>query len=244
MPHANLEYVPIVLGTLLPVTFIWTYIIAVSLRHVEPGFPYISHAGSDIPESCVFGQLLNICAAMMTLCVYIRHKQLLSQNAPYRPPSRLLKAALWTGWVSSLGVSIVANFQLDSLIIFHGIGAGLAFGVGIPFLWIQVVCTSYDPPSSLSKAVLKTRIAFAATASICFLLVLVGLVTSYVLLGLGIENEVQFGFYLMSAIAEWIMAIAMSAFIVTFAREFQHISLSAPEVTNTKHEQRYGTFQN
>jgi len=31
---------------------------------VEPGFPYISAAGNQVPESCFFGQMLNICAAL------------------------------------------------------------------------------------------------------------------------------------------------------------------------------------
>jgi hypothetical protein len=35
----------------------------------------------------------------------------------------------------------------------------------------------------------------------------------------------------MSAIAEWIMAVAMAAFVVTLSWEFQHISLMAPQVS-------------
>lgn len=40
------------------------YGIAVANNHVEPVFPYISDAGSLSPESCVFGQLLNIGAVL------------------------------------------------------------------------------------------------------------------------------------------------------------------------------------
>lgn len=36
------------------------YIWAVLLEHVEPDFPYISDAATYSPESCVFGQLINI----------------------------------------------------------------------------------------------------------------------------------------------------------------------------------------
>lgn len=38
------------------------YIIAVYNEHVEPGFPYISETGSFSPESCIFGQFLNVAA--------------------------------------------------------------------------------------------------------------------------------------------------------------------------------------
>jgi hypothetical protein len=38
------------------------YTIAVLNQHVEPGFPYVSDTGSYSPESCIFGQFLNIAA--------------------------------------------------------------------------------------------------------------------------------------------------------------------------------------
>jgi hypothetical protein len=38
------------------------YTIAVLNEHVDPGFPYISDTGSYSPESCIFGQLVNITA--------------------------------------------------------------------------------------------------------------------------------------------------------------------------------------
>lgn len=38
------------------------YTIAVLNEHVDPAFPYISDTGSYSPESCIFGQLVNIAA--------------------------------------------------------------------------------------------------------------------------------------------------------------------------------------
>ena len=40
------------------------YGIAVGGKHVEPGFPYISDTGTYPPESCVFGQLMNLGALL------------------------------------------------------------------------------------------------------------------------------------------------------------------------------------
>ena len=42
--------------------YVFRYIWSVMLGHVEPDFPYISTAGTTPPESCVFGQCLNIVA--------------------------------------------------------------------------------------------------------------------------------------------------------------------------------------
>jgi DNA damage-regulated autophagy modulator protein 2 len=80
----------------------------------------------------------------VVLCVYIRHRQLLSQAPPHRPPEKLLLAGLWTGWLASLGISIIANFQIEAVSIIHGAGAFLAFALGVPYLWIQVSLLLFD----------------------------------------------------------------------------------------------------
>lgn len=40
--------------------FFFRYIIAVCNDHVEAAFPYISDTGSLSPESCIFGELINL----------------------------------------------------------------------------------------------------------------------------------------------------------------------------------------
>ncbi|KAF4532147.1 hypothetical protein B566_EDAN015298, partial [Ephemera danica] len=57
---------------------------------------------------------------------------------PYRPSLALLRAGLWTGWISAFGISMVGNFQFSNMPVVHGLGALLCFGVGIASLWIQV----------------------------------------------------------------------------------------------------------
>lgn len=42
----------------------YRYIAAVLQGHVEPNFPYISDAATYSPESCVFGQFINIGAVL------------------------------------------------------------------------------------------------------------------------------------------------------------------------------------
>ena len=52
--------------------------------------------------------------------------------------SRLNSVALWIGWTSALGVSLVGNFQETQIIYVHLLGALTAFGVGSLYLWLQV----------------------------------------------------------------------------------------------------------
>lgn len=69
---SKLHWYPVFLVLYLPVSFIITYSIAVGYGHVEAGFPYISDTGTLPPESCVFGQLLNIGAVFAAFTMYVR----------------------------------------------------------------------------------------------------------------------------------------------------------------------------
>uniref|UniRef100_A0A131YD68 Transmembrane protein n=2 Tax=Rhipicephalus TaxID=426455 RepID=A0A131YD68_RHIAP len=116
MPLTRVELLPLSVFVLLPGTFIVTYLISILLGHVEVEFPYISDTGTYAPESCIFSQLLNICSFLMAATVYVRYKEVeqyyrdhLSQESPR--VLRMNTSGLWLGWISSLGVSIVANFQ-------------------------------------------------------------------------------------------------------------------------------------
>lgn len=40
--------------------YFYRYSIAVLLGHTAPEFPYISDTGTQSPESCIFGQALNL----------------------------------------------------------------------------------------------------------------------------------------------------------------------------------------
>ena len=79
---------------LFPITFIITYGIAVSLGHADLLWPYISDTGELLvsirescslhppgtmpPESCIFGQLMNIGAVLLCFIFYTRYKQVKS----------------------------------------------------------------------------------------------------------------------------------------------------------------------
>ncbi|CAH8454443.1 unnamed protein product [Schistosoma curassoni] len=72
-------------------------------------------AGSKIPESCIFGQLLNIVSVLAGLCFYSWHKHLLDYSQKFNQQCyrqiRLARVALCFGLICAVGMSIVANFQ-------------------------------------------------------------------------------------------------------------------------------------
>lgn len=45
---------------------------------------------------------------------------------------------LWTGLVSTVGISVFSNFQQSAIIYIHCIGIGLGFGVGTLYQIIHV----------------------------------------------------------------------------------------------------------
>ncbi|XP_014676392.1 PREDICTED: DNA damage-regulated autophagy modulator protein 2-like [Priapulus caudatus] len=108
-----LYLLPLSVSILVPFTFIISYVIAIARGDVEPAFPYISDTGTEPPESCIFGQLLNISAVLIGLSVYVRYRQTIEyhREGP-RALLRLNKISLVLGVVAALGVSLVANFQL------------------------------------------------------------------------------------------------------------------------------------
>ncbi|CAH8448119.1 unnamed protein product [Schistosoma turkestanicum] len=117
-------------------TFFISYLISTSNHHASIIFPYISDTGALPPESCVFGQLLNICSFLSFVCIYCWYLHECNViHALEGPNSHIVFARLTctVGCLSALGMSIVANFQEASLIVVHLIGALMTFGLGIVF---------------------------------------------------------------------------------------------------------------
>ena len=67
-----LYFYPLSAGLVLPVTFVVTYMISVSLGHTELDWPYISDTATRPPESCIFSQLVNVGSLLLAISFYIR----------------------------------------------------------------------------------------------------------------------------------------------------------------------------
>ena len=109
-----LHFYPIATAILYPVTFFFTYFLAVFLGHTEFDWPYISDTSAKPPESCIFGQLVNIGALLTGITVYIRYKQVYEFYHSHQisiTSHRINQLGLILGWAGALGISLVANFQ-------------------------------------------------------------------------------------------------------------------------------------
>ncbi|EHB13459.1 Transmembrane protein 150B [Heterocephalus glaber] len=105
---------------------------SVNLTH---GFPYISICGSYPPQSCIFGQVLNMGAAVAAWICIVRYQQLRDWGVR----TWLNKLTLWSGLICALGTSVVGNFQEKHQKPTHLVGAFFAFIVGNIYFWLQLL---------------------------------------------------------------------------------------------------------
>lgn len=158
---------------------------AVLKGHVVPNVPYISDAATYSPESCFFGLFINLGCILLGITIYTRYRQieLVCSRCPEIKEAceRLSHRALWIGFGSCLGISIVANFQETNVRIVHYIGALLCFGLGTVYFWIQAVISYYIQPhcGTLFKAHL--RLCLAVLCAIFFVVVAVTGIISHIL---------------------------------------------------------------
>lgn len=175
---------PIAVFLLFQVTFICTYIAAILEGHVVPDIPYISDAATYSPESCVFGQLINMGCVLLGIVVYIRYRQI--EQLIYHHPNlletsaKMNKIAMWLGIGSCLGCSIVANFQETNVRIMHYIGALNCFGLGTAYFWMQAYLTYNIHPYVGSLRLAHFRLGLAVLCTIFFTVVAVTGVISHI----------------------------------------------------------------
>ncbi|XP_035729063.1 uncharacterized protein LOC118444675 [Vespa mandarinia] len=234
----NLHYLPIILFVSLPAVFVLTYVIAVLSDHVEAGFPYISDVATSAPESCIFAQFMNMIAALMCLVIYIRYSQVKECTSAFRLQASLPRWNYWAlilGLTTTLGVSIVANFQETSVIVVHMIGAFLCFGGGTAYFWTQAVCSFYLHPLGCSLRMAHLRTALSTFCTFCFFVIFItGVLASLAYKGTNpqkwYKGDGGWELHVASTVTEWICAIAFCIYILTFTDEFKDIRMSHPKV--------------
>lgn len=153
--------------------------------HVVPNVPYISDAATYSPESCIFGQLINIGAVLLGLTIYIRFRQIKEilqiQNDLGDHLSKNNKISMWVGFVSCLGISIVGNFQETNVRIVHYVGALCCFGCGTGYFWMQAMLSYALQPDIGSKMKAHIRLGMAVVCTILFIVLSVTGVISHIL---------------------------------------------------------------
>lgn len=220
------------------ISFALSYILAVSRGDVDAVFPYISDTGARRPESCIFGQMLNISACLAIATLYIRYKQVSGyvddiriENSPL--VDKLNKASFAVAVLICLGMSLVANFQETSVAIVHFVGAMMTFGLGTVYEFMQTYVTYKMYPEINGKQIGIARLIISVLSAVFFILVTV---TSGLVRIVDENNQVQlhwkpsdpgYGIHLTSTISEWLLAASFLAFFFTFLKDFQLVTIDA-----------------
>ncbi|XP_062918421.1 modulator of macroautophagy TMEM150B [Mobula hypostoma] len=167
-------------------------------------FPYISVCGAEPPQSCLFGQVMNIGAFLVTWVCVIRYQQVVD----YGCQSWLNIGSLVTGCLCAVGGSLVGNFQTVNQIHVHLVGAFLAFFIGNLYFWLQVVLTYRLKPRHGGKWIGPVRIISSLTCTVCLIL----LVPLHLW-----ELRTE------AAICEWVAGMVLLFLFGLFAVDFGHI---------------------
>ncbi|XP_043091549.1 modulator of macroautophagy TMEM150B [Puntigrus tetrazona] len=191
------------------------YAIAVSNNtvNITEEFPFISTCGSYNPQSCLFSQICNVCCVLALWIVTIRFQQVCDLGSG----SHLNTAGLVLGFISSIGISILGNFQQSVLKGVHLFGALLAFLLGLVYFWIQAWLSYHSPPSHDRKWVVPVRIILC---SLCTGFV----ICMFVLYKTGFRSE--------AAMCEWALVMCFFALFAVFAAEFRHVDCHKLTVQN------------
>ncbi|KAL0978088.1 hypothetical protein UPYG_G00165730 [Umbra pygmaea] len=227
---------PVALVFWTTATFIFAYITAVLLRHVDPLVPYISDTGSVAPERCVFGIMLDVSAFLGVATMYVRYKQV--QALTDEEESRLHKLnvlGLVLGWSSSFGMCIVANFQKTTLFSMHLVGAILTFGVGALYILVQTLVSLYMQPHIHGKGIFWVRLSIGVWTFASIISMFVSSVIMYSSLpGVDVAQKLHWipgetGYtpHIVSTISEWSLALSFVSFFLTYIQDFQKITLRA-----------------
>ncbi|KFM70630.1 DNA damage-regulated autophagy modulator protein 2, partial [Stegodyphus mimosarum] len=240
MVLTRIHLLPVSIFVLIPSSFIITYCIAIYLKHVEVGFPYISDTGTFVPESCIFSQAVNLIAFLLAAFMYLRYKHVEQHyrdflSSEFTVVLKLNRISLAIGWFGCFGVSILANFQETSVIIVHMTGALIAFGAAALYSWIQTVISHYVCPLLNSLFIARLRVFLSLILTASFGTTLIGGIIAYQ--NFHGKDETKWhptdgGFtaHVVSTAAEWILVISFDFFILTFVTEMQSISISSPQV--------------
>uniref|UniRef100_A0A0B7AE25 CWH43-like N-terminal domain-containing protein n=1 Tax=Arion vulgaris TaxID=1028688 RepID=A0A0B7AE25_9EUPU len=234
-----LGLLPISLVLLAAINFGISYIIAVMRDDVRAVFPYISDTGSKRPESCVFGQLLNIVGFLAFWTMYIRYKavQAISHTtlSDDRKLNWLNKISLFLGLVSAFGTSIVANFQEGTVVEgVHIFGAIMTFIAGVLYCLLQTVLSYHMYPSYNGLYICRIRLGISVTAAVSLIMTILSAVYAFRAWNSIAHSKSKFKWapddvgytaHIVSTVGEWFTALTFLFYFFTFVQEFDKFDM-------------------
>ncbi|XP_023022651.2 DNA damage-regulated autophagy modulator protein 2 isoform X2 [Leptinotarsa decemlineata] len=234
----SVEWLPSIICNLLLVLVVITVSLSFHYGHVTHIIPYISDTGTLPPESCIFGQVLNILWTLISFSMYIKFKQVqcIFLNHNIVDKNSLNKISLRIGLIAAFGVSIVANFQETNLFIVHWIGAVLVFGGGAIYICLQTIIYLKITPVIGQWRSTQLRVVLSVISTMSFVIFFVAAMVSYRQFQgrdhlKWQQKDGGFEWHNISTLSEWICATSVMIFILLFTAEFKSIQIYEPEVS-------------
>ncbi|KAF6074367.1 DNA damage regulated autophagy modulator 2 [Phyllostomus discolor] len=197
----GLSFLPSALVIWTAAAFIFSYITAITLHHVDPALPYISDTGTVAPEKCLFGAMLNFAAVLCVATIYVRYKQVHALSPEGKCVLRLNRAGLVLGLLSCLGLSLVANFQMQPKI--HG----------KQIFWVRLLLVIWCAVSAFSMLTCSSLLYSGSFG------------TDIVQKLHWNPQDKGYVLHMITTAAEWSMSFSFFGFFLTYVRDFQKISL-------------------
>uniref|UniRef100_A0AC35TJ90 DNA damage-regulated autophagy modulator protein 2 n=1 Tax=Rhabditophanes sp. KR3021 TaxID=114890 RepID=A0AC35TJ90_9BILA len=236
---------PILHFVFLTTSFVSGYIIIVAKNLTDPFLPFISDGGAFLPQSAIFGQLLNIASALLVLVVLAKFKQIKSflMYANSRAVWNYLNfISMLLGLITAMGMSLIANFQEYSLPVTHLIGALFTIIGGFIYILINLAFYIKFRTRLNSPCLMIFRIVLAAIHGIFLIVHIVSLTTMIFVrkhdetMTIMTEDVVQIERYdsnspfycrhLLQTISEWILVYAMEIHFLTYVADYKLYSTS------------------
>ncbi|KAI4458292.1 fasting-inducible integral membrane protein tm6p1-related [Holotrichia oblita] len=207
------------------------YSIAVYNDHVYPTWPYISDTAVIPPESCILSQLFAIGCILQVVVIYYRYlliKHTVEIYSLQPIVTRMNKSSVWIGFTAVLGVSIISNFQKKTASTTHFLGVMMAFGLGSIYKILHIILSIILYPKIGSKLIIGVRIAITCVCGTCLIMCAIfGYISFNQYNGKNVSRwlpqERGYTYHVISTVSEWITAIPVLLFLVTYAYEFKDI---------------------
>ncbi|KAM9735340.1 transmembrane protein 150C isoform 2-T3 [Menidia menidia] len=167
--------------------------------------PFISITGNYPPASCFFSEVMNLAAFSGFVIGVLRFLQLRNRTGK----AWLNFLSLLAFSLGCLGMTLVGNFQLFSMMAIHDLGTLLTFGLGTLYCWAQAYLTLQADPRGEGRRLAAARFLLAAAVTLCVVLM-------YSLLFADLPMH--------AARCQWALVMLFLVFIGTLGVEFRHCS--------------------
>ncbi|EFO19973.1 hypothetical protein LOAG_08520 [Loa loa] len=126
-----------------------------------------------------------------------------------------------------------------NFIMVHYIGAILAFGCGLVYIWAQTLFSYWMRPEFIKATVLHCRLFLSCLSTIFFITMgIFGTIFGQHAenwfcckqLKRTLESNPHYVEHMIATCSEWLLAICFEFYILTFAIEFRHISCHGPKL--------------